>query len=138
MSNSSQRRPNGRFRRRGAAIVELAVCLPVIALIVFASLEGANMLFVRQATVQAAYEAAKQGSRRDGTRAQADRLATQVLAARNINSPTITFLTGNPETTTSGSDVTVQVRVNSDDRLITGFRIFSGRQIEAIATMQKE
>lgn len=96
------------------------------------------MLFVRQATVQAAYEAAKQGSRRDGTRAQADRLATQVLAARNINSPTITFLTGNPETTTSGSDVTVQVRVNSDDRLITGFRIFSGRQIEAIATMQKE
>ncbi len=42
------------FRRRGAAIVELAVCLPVIALIVFASLEGANMLFVRQATVQAA------------------------------------------------------------------------------------
>ncbi len=38
--------------RRAVAMVELAVCMPVIVLVVFASLEGANMLFVRQATVQ--------------------------------------------------------------------------------------
>jgi hypothetical protein len=112
--------------------------MPVVVLVVFASLEGANMLFVRQATVQAAYEAAKFGSRRDGTRVQAERLATEVLTARRINSPTITFVTGDPASTRSGSDVTVRVSVNSNDRLITGFRIFSGRQIEAIATMQKE
>jgi Flp pilus assembly protein TadG len=119
-------------------MVELAVCMPVIVLVVFASLEGANMLFVRQATVQAAYEAAKFASRRDGTGVQAERLATEVLAARRINSPSITFLTGAPQSTLSGSDVTVRVSVNSDERLITGFRIFSGRQIEAVATMQKE
>jgi Flp pilus assembly protein TadG len=138
ISRSLSNRKNDRPKRKAAATVELAVCLPVIVLVVFASLEGANMLFVRQATVQAAYEAAKFGSRRDGTRAQAERLASDVLSARRINSPNITFVTGDPATTRSGSDVTVRVRVNSDERLITRFRIFSGRQIEAIATMQKE
>ncbi|MCU0718912.1 MAG: pilus assembly protein [Pirellula sp.] len=137
-SRSRCRRSKTRSKRNGAAVVELAVCMPVVVLVVFASLEGANMLFVRQATVQAAYEAAKFGSRRDGTRVQAERLATEVLTARRINSPTITFVTGDPASTRSGSDVTVRVSVNSNDRLITGFRIFSGRQIEAIATMQKE
>lgn len=132
------KRGRRRSTRRAAVLVELAVCLPVIVLVVFASLEGANMLFVRQATVQAAYEATKFASRRDGTRVRAERLATEVLAARRINSPSITFVTGDPQTTPSGSDVTVRVSVNSDDRLITGFRIFSGRQIEAVATMQKE
>lgn len=127
-----------RSKRKGSAVVELAVCMPVIVLVVFASLEGANMLFVRQATVQAAYEAAKFASRRDGNRVQAERLATEVLSARRINSPTITFVTGDPTSTRSGSDVTVRVSVNSNDRLITGFRLFSGRQIEAVATMQKE
>jgi Flp pilus assembly protein TadG len=47
----------GRNRRSGAAVVELAVCMPLIVLLTFASLEGANMLFMRQAAVQAAYEA---------------------------------------------------------------------------------
>lgn len=137
-SISRRNRNTIRSKRTGTAIVELAVCMPVVALVVFASLEGANMLFVRQATVQAAYEAAKFGSRRDGTRVQSERLATEVLSARRINSPTITFVTGDPATTRSGSDVTVRVSVNSNDRLITRFRIFSGRQIEAVATMQKE
>jgi Flp pilus assembly protein TadG len=135
---SNYKRSCNRSKRLGAAMVELAVCMPVIVLVVFASLEGANMLFVRQATVQAAYEATKLASRRDGTRVQAERLATEVLAARRINSPSITFVTGDPQATLSGSDVTVRVSVNSDQRLITGFRIFSGRQIEAVATMQKE
>jgi Flp pilus assembly protein TadG len=137
-SHSRRNRNTIRSNRKGTAIVELAVCMPVVALVVFASLEGANKLFVRQATVQAAYEAAKFGSRRDGTRVQSERLATEVLSARRINSPTITFVTGDPATTRSGSDVTVRVSVNSNDRLITRFRIFSGRQIEAVATMQKE
>lgn len=119
-------------------MVEFAVCMPVIVLVVFASLEGANMLFVRQATVQAAYEATKFASRRDGTSERAERLATDVLAARRINNPSITFVTGDPQSTPSGSDVTIRVSVNSNDRLITGLRIFSNRQIEAVATMQKE
>jgi Flp pilus assembly protein TadG len=137
-TRSNYIRSCSRSKRLGAAMVELAVCMPVIVLVVFASLEAANMLFVRQATVQAAYEATKFASRRDGTRVQAERLATEVLSARRINSPSITFVTGDPQTTLSGSDVTVRVSVNSDERLITGFRIFSGRQIEAVATMQKE
>jgi Flp pilus assembly protein TadG len=118
--------------------VELAVCLPVIVLVVFAALEGANMLFVRQAVVQAGYEAAKHASKREGTRAEAENLALQVLAARRINRPQITFVSGNPDTTRTGSDVIVDVSVNSNDRLFTGLGIFSNRRIEARTTMKKE
>jgi Flp pilus assembly protein TadG len=119
-------------------VIELAVCLPVIVLVVFASLEGANMLFVKQAVVQSAYEAAKHGSHRDGTQTQAERLATEVLTARRINRPTIRFVTGDPARTIAGSDVTVEVSVNSDDRLLTGLGLFSGRTIAVRTTMQKE
>ena len=54
-------------RRRGAATVELAVCLPVIFLLSMGAMEGASLIFLRQAMVQSAYEAVKEAVRTDGS-----------------------------------------------------------------------
>jgi len=48
-----------RGKRFGAAAVEFAVCLPLIILIVAGSIEGASLLFLRQALIQSSYEGAK-------------------------------------------------------------------------------
>ena len=125
-------------RRRAAAVVELAVCLPVIVLLVFASLEGANKLFVRQAAVQAAYEAAKEASRFNGTNASARQLATEILQARRINNPRITFTPANVANAAAGTDISVTIRVAGSERSVTGIGSFSGRNIQVQATMLKE
>ena len=52
-------RTKGRF---GNATVELAVCLPVLVLIIFGSLQASSMYFLRQAMVQSAYEGVKEAA----------------------------------------------------------------------------
>jgi len=62
------KRPLQRSKRktRGAAVIEFAVCLPLIVLIVFGGIEAASMLFLRQTLVQAAYEGIKTGVKVNG------------------------------------------------------------------------
>lgn len=127
-----------RDQRRGAACAELAVCLPVIVLLVFASLEGANMLFLRQAVVQSAYECAKASAKSNGSQQTGRQLATQVMAARNVANPTITFAPANVDDLDAGTPFTVTVSVPGDSRSVTNIGPFNGLTIQAQATMQKE
>ena len=124
--------------RRGTAVVELAICLPVMALLIFASLEGANMLFLRQAAVQSAYEAAKAAARSNGSLQLGLQRAQQVLAARNIDGSTITFTPANVDGLTAGTPFTVAVTVPGNARSITGIGPFNGMNIQTQATMAKE
>lgn len=129
---------NKKQRRAGSACVELAVCMPMIALIALGSMEGANKIFVRQAAVQAAYEAAKATASHEGSAARGQALARQVLLARNILVPTITFDPANPDALDPGTPFTVLVSVNGGERTVTGMGPFQNLTIEARASMVKE
>lgn len=124
--------------KRGTACVELAVCLPVIVLLVFASLEGANMLFLRQAVVQSAYETAKAVAKAHGVQSQAEVLGRQVLASRGIVAPRIEFRPANADSLPAGSQFSVSVSVPGSSRSVTRIGPFGGRTIQATATMLKE
>ena len=124
--------------KRGTAVVELAVTLPVIVLLVFAALEGANMLFLRQAVVQSAYEGAKTAAKTDGDVATADRLVREILDARRTTPSSISFDPANVENLPPGTPFTLTVAVPGDSKSITGVGPFNGLTIEASATMVKE
>lgn len=124
--------------KRGAATVELATCLPVIVLLVFGAMEGANMLFLRQAVVQASYEAAKAAVKSNGGKDLAERLASEVLAARNVENPKIQFTPNNPDAVSAGTPVTVRISVDGDSKSITRLGVFKNLTIAAEATMLKE
>ena len=126
-----------RNRRNGAAVVELAICLPVIVLLVFGALEGANMLFLRQAVIQSAYETAKAAAKSTGSQADGQRLGQQVLRSRNINPNSISF-SSNPDNLASGTPFTVTVSVAGDQKSIVDIGPFNGLTISAQATMVKE
>jgi len=95
--------------RRGVATVELAVCLPVLLTLVVGAIEGSNFIFLKQAVTVAAYESAHVVTRSGGTTAEAQLRAEQILAARSIDSATITFSPANPEAAARGELVTVSV-----------------------------
>jgi Flp pilus assembly protein TadG len=75
---------SARSRRRGAALVEFAVCLPVIMILILGSMEATSAVFVRQALTTSAYEGIREAIRIDSTASTALSRAQSVLTARQI------------------------------------------------------
>lgn len=124
--------------RRGAAVVEFAVCLPVILLIVFGSIEAASMLFLRQALIQSSYEAAKVAVKHTGTNSAATIAAQQVAAGRRINSLTITFQPADVSRAAKGDFIRVTVAAPGNPNSLIPFGPFKDRIVSAQAVMVKE
>ena len=78
------RRSCARRRRRGTAVPELAICLPVLFVIIFGSIEITNLIFLRQTLVEASYEGALLGSQKNTTEAEILQRVQATLAARDI------------------------------------------------------
>jgi Flp pilus assembly protein TadG len=96
--------------RRGAYSVEFAICATVLFSTIFASIELARYLFVRQAIDQAAYEAARTGVIAGATAAQVRAKATQLLAAQGI---TVSSVSVTPSTfTATTTEIAVEITCN--------------------------
>jgi hypothetical protein len=70
--------------RSGTAVVELAVCIPVIFVIVFASIEACNMIALKQILSEASYDGALLALRPDADEAEILAGINTMLAARNV------------------------------------------------------
>ena len=125
-------------KRRAAATVELAVCLPVIVILAIGSMESASMIFLRQAMVQSAYESVKEAVKTNGSKATALTRGQEVLAFRDISGESITFEPSNVDDLAPGTPVTVTVSAPGDANSVIPFGPFKGRTISVSATMLKE
>lgn len=126
-----------RPRRAGAALVELAICLPVLLLIVYGALEAAGMIFLRQALVQSAYEAAKVAAK-SGDYTAAREAALAVADGRKISELQIVF---SPEASAAlqrGTPVTVAISAPGDQSSILPLGLFRGLTVSAQTVMVKE
>ena len=134
--------PRSRFpstgRRRGAALVELAVCLPVLVLIVFGAIESASMIFLKQTLVQTAYESIKVAARNNSSNAQADAAAQQVLAGRNLNDVQVRFEPNDVANAARGTVIRVIVEAPAGTNSPISFGFFRGRRVQVQAAMMKE
>jgi len=125
-------------RRRGTSTVELAVCLPVIFLLSMGAMEGASLIFLRQAMVQSAYETVKESVRNNGSQATALIRGEQVLSFRGVTGQSFTFEPSNVDGLEPGTPVTVTVSAPGDANSVFPFGPFKDRQISVQATMLKE
>ena len=143
MSISSAVRVRGiRFRRqerRAVAAVELACCLPTIALIVFGGIETCNMIFLKQAVTEAAYHGAVVGSRPNATQTEVVNSIQSMLNARHIEGTTITVGNGGTpvEEILPGELVNVQITATTSSNLISPTRFINSQQIDAICSARK-
>lgn len=127
-----------RRNTRGAAVIEFAVCLPLIVLIVFGGIEAANMLFLRQTMVQAAYEGVKTAVKVDGTSASAIASAQAVVDGRDIQNVSVTIEPSDLSTVARGEIVEIRVSAPGDDNSLFPFGPFAGKEVSASAFMVKE
>jgi len=127
-----------RSKRRGAATIELAVCLPVIVLLVLGGIQASSMIFLRQALVQSSFEGVKTAVKVDGTAERAIAQAQAVTDGRNLDGVTITVEPSNVEDLARGEVIRMTVTAPSDPNSLFPFGPFAGQNVSATAAMVKE
>lgn len=131
--------------RRGAAVVEFAVVLPVFVLLVFGMIEFGRAVMVQQLLVNASREAARQAVL-DGTTVNDIESAIDVyLGAANISEQDVTYTvngaeTSNPtETAEFGDAVGVEISVLFDDvSWLPVPKYIGGTVLRATSIMRRE
>src|SRR3954453_15454003 len=71
-------------RKRGVAAAELAVCLPVVVLIVIATIESCSAMFLKQSLTVAAYEGVRPAIATGGTAATVQTVCGDILKDRRV------------------------------------------------------
>lgn len=95
--------------REGAALIEFAVCLPVLFILVLGSMEATSAIFVRQALTTSAYEGIREATLAGGTTADATARAQSILTVRNIRGSTIRFQPADVRSVLRGEPVAIEV-----------------------------
>jgi len=98
-----------RSNRRGVAAVEFAVCLPVLALLVFGAIEASSFIFLKQSLNVAAYEGIRQSIRIGSSNADGADRAQNILTAHTVNDFNISFPNGESANAIRGSEVVIEV-----------------------------
>jgi Flp pilus assembly protein TadG len=120
-------RPRRHTHRRGLAVSELAICLPILVLIVFGSLQMCNVIYLKHALVTAAYEGSLEMAKSTTTNDNVTARIQQVLEARRINNAEIEILPvgTNVAATPHGATLTIHLTANTASNLsVTGFVTF--------------
>jgi hypothetical protein len=131
----SQRRA---AKPRGVAAAELAVCLPVVVLIVLATIEACSAIFLKQSLTVAAYEGARTALAERQVAGSVQNACDQILNDRNVNGATVTVTPANIAALNPGEfiNVTVSAPCNSNSLVPTTF--YRGRTLSATASMMVE
>ena len=87
MTHKRSKRPT---KTRGAAVVELAICLPVLFFIVFGSIEASHTVFLKQALREASYHGASVAIRPGSSETDVTTATLTVLTARGIQATSAT------------------------------------------------
>lgn len=123
-------------RRSGAASVEFAVCLPMIAALVFGVIEASNAVFLQQALTASAYEAGNVVSAIGGTSASGIVRANTVLAGLGIKSATIAVAPPVDANTPVGTTIVITCSAKLSGNSVTSWCL-SGRTFTATYTVPR-
>lgn len=135
-----QRQYAARERRthsRGLAVVELALCLPILFLILFATIEACSMLQLKQNVQVTAYEGARIGVLPGSTTALVEAQCEMLLDDRGILGYSIT-MSQDPSTLDAGDMLTVTVSADCLANAVAGGPFFEGKSITESIVMRAE
>ena len=127
-----------RVKRRGVAVVELAICMPILALILLATIEACVMLQLQHNLAVTAYEGARIGIM-PGTDATAVQTQCEMLLDdRNVNNYTITMTPSDPSSMSVGDALTVNIQADCDANTFLAAMFFEGKTLSESVVMLAE
>lgn len=131
-------RSNRKRSRLGVAAAELAVCLPIIVLLVVATIEACSMVFLKQSLTVAAYEGVRTAIMPNATEAQVKAACNQILADRRIDGGVVTIKPSNIAALNQGDYVDVTVTAPCGSNTIVPNTFYRGKTLSATASMMIE
>ncbi|NND98378.1 MAG: pilus assembly protein [Pirellulaceae bacterium] len=124
--------------RRGVAAVEFAVCLPVLVLLVFGSIEASSFIFLKQSLNVAAYECTREAIRSGSTSQSAIDQAENILLARDVQGFDVNILNGEVSGVDRGDEVIVEISAPTETNSPLLGRFLTNRTLTARVVMVKE
>lgn len=127
-----------RSERSGAAVVEFAVCLPILMVMILGSIEATSAIFLKQSLVAAAYEGVREAAKFRGSATSANQFATNVLNARQVRSFRVVLTPPDPTTVARGQRVSIEISANISANSPFIGKVIQDRTLVARAVMIKE
>ena len=124
--------------RRAAAAAELAICLPLLVMLVLASIEACSMIFLDHGLTITSYEGVRTGINFDGSNADVLARCNQIIDQRSINDATVAINPPNVANVPRGQPIAVTVSAPCDPNMIIPPWFYGGRTLSATTTMVKE
>lgn len=131
----NRRRAIATNRRRGAALIEFALAFPVVLLVVFATVDVCNRIYLKQTIKIMAYEGARVSTIPGATSADVIQQIEGMAETRSLKNLQIDISPSGFENASFGSFVSVEVKADTSQGLTS---IFTTNQCEATVSMMKE
>ncbi len=125
-------------RRRGSAMVEMGICLPVVLLIVFSAIELADGVFLKQSLAVGAYEAARVVTRPGGIHSAGIQRGQEILTARGVTQFQVTISPNVQANTERGTPISVTAEAPLGAFSAGPMRLFSGLQLRHTVHMVRQ
>ncbi len=124
--------------RKAAAAAEMAICLPLMVMLVLGSIETCSMIFLRHSLTIASYEGARVAIDFDGTSAAALARCEEILDARDVADADIDIEPDNVEALDRGQTIAITVSAPCDSNAIIPAWFYGGKTLSHTMTMVKE
>lgn len=127
--------------RSGAAVVEAAICLPLIIILMLGTLEVCAGFYLKESLTVAAYEGARTGVKRRADAADVEDRVKAILEARKVNLENGGSIKIEPSNFTglrALDPITVTVTANTTGNSVMIFDSMVNRQITARVVMVRE
>lgn len=138
MTCRSFQRDRSAAARHGVAASELAVCLPVIVLLVLAMIEACTMIFLKQSLTVAAYEGTRAALVPGATSADVRAVCNQILADRRVKGGSVTITPSDIAVLNPGEYVDVVVSAPCTGNTVVPNKFFGGKTLSATGSMMIE
>jgi Flp pilus assembly protein TadG len=131
-------RPLARRRTRGVAAAELAVCLPIVVLLVLATIEACSAVFLKQSLTVAAYEGVRTALQEGATAKDVRATCNRILADRRVKNASVQVRPANIDALQPGDFVDITVSAPAAANSVVPPNFYRGRTLTATASMMIE
>lgn len=132
------RRTRSSEKRQGIAATELAVCLPLILILIMGTIQACSMYYLKQNLSVAAYEGIRKCVEHNASATDVETVCEQILADRRVAGGSISISPRNFGSRDAGTWITVSVTAPCISNSPVGSWFFNSNSLTGDATMMKE